>query len=668
MTALVGHGSLLLALLFAASGMVAPALWARTGRDRFFTATLGAILAQFALVTLAGLALVGALVTTDFSIRYVAMNTTRATPIYYRVTGLWGALEGSLLLWEWLLVILAALVAWQYRTRQRELLPWVLFVFSAVSVFFLGVMSFASNPFEALSPVPADGRGLNPLLEDANMLTHPPLLYTGFVALTVPYAFAIAALVTGKLDDGWVVATRKWTLTGWFFLSLGNLVGAWWSYHVLGWGGYWAWDPVENAAFMPWLPATAFLHSIQIQERRGMLKTWNLALVMLAFALTIFGTFLTRSGILSSIHAFSSGPVGWAFLGFLALVVLASGGLLAWRAGRLRDQPALDSLVSRESAFLFGNVVLVAALFTIFLGTVFPLLSEAIAGLKVSVGAPYFNGVMGPLFLVLVFLMGVGPLVAWRRASWDNLRRNFLWPAAVALGAGTGLAAWGLRDAYPLLALTLCVLVAAGIAFDTARAVRARRALAGEPPWRALATITRRNQRRYGGYVVHLGVVLMVVGLTVSMSYSVETEATLDPGESVELGRYRVTFEGLRASEQPTHLRVEGVFRATRAGADLGRLTPALKYYPTQQSPIGRAEMRVSLVEDVYVILSGFSDVGRRQATLKLLVRPMVAWIWLGGLVLSLGTLVTVWPLRVAAPSRAGAAEVTRSPLEPMRD
>jgi len=667
-TALVGHGSLLLALLFAASGMVAPALWARTGRDRFFTATLGAILAQLALVTLAGLALVGALVTTDFSIRYVAMNTTRATPIYYRVTGLWGALEGSLLLWEWILVIFAALVAWRYRTRQRELLPWVLFVFSGVSVFFLGVMAFASNPFEALSPVPSDGRGLNPLLEDTNMLTHPPLLYTGFVALTVPYAFAIAALVTGKLDDGWVVATRKWTLTAWFFLSLGNLVGAWWSYHVLGWGGYWAWDPVENAAFMPWLPATAFLHSIQIQERRGMLKTWNLALVMLAFALTIFGTFLTRSGILSSIHAFSSGPVGWAFLGFLALVVLGSAGLLAWRADRLRDQPELDSLVSRESAFLFGNVVLVAALFTIFLGTVFPLLSEAIAGLKVSVGAPYFNGVMGPLFLVLVFLMGVGPLVAWRRASWDNLRRNFLWPAAVALGAGTGLAAWGLRDAYPLLALTLCVLVAAGIAFDTARAVRARRALAGEPPWRALATITRRNQRRYGGYVVHLGVVLMVVGLTVSMSYSVETEATLDPGESVELGRYRVTFEGLRASEQPTHLRVEGVFRATRAGADLGRLTPALKYYPTQQSPIGRAEMRVSLVEDVYVILSGFSDVGRRQATLKLLVRPMVAWIWLGGLVLALGTLVTVWPLRLAVASRAGAAEVTRSPLEPARD
>jgi cytochrome c-type biogenesis protein CcmF len=666
-TRLVGSASLLLALLVAVSGMVVPILWARTGRDRFFSATVGAILAQFALVTLAGLALVGALVTTDFSIRYVAMNTTRATPIYYRVTGLWGALEGSLLLWEWILVIFAALVAWQYRARQRELLPWVLFVFSGISVFFLAVMNFASNPFEAISPVPADGRGLNPLLEDANMLTHPPLLYTGFVGLTVPYAFAIAALVRGKLDDGWVVATRKWTLTAWFFLSMGNLIGAWWSYHVLGWGGYWAWDPVENAAFMPWLPATAFLHSIQIQERRGMLKTWNLTLIILAFALTIFGTFLTRSGILSSIHAFSSGPVGLFFLGFLAVVVLGSGGLLAWRADRLRDQPQLDSTVSRESAFLFGNVVLVSALFTIFLGTVFPLLSEAVAGVKVSVGAPYFNGVTAPLFLLLVFLMAVGPLVAWRRASWDNLGRNFVWPAALALAVGTALAAWGIRDAYPLLALTLCALVVAGIVFDTTRAIRARRETAGENAWRALATVTRRNQRRYGGFVVHLGIVLIVMGLAVSMSYSTETEATLNVGESLELGRYRLTFEGLRASDQPTHVRVEGLFRAARDGDDLGILNPALKYFPTQQSPIGRAVMRISLTEDLYVILSGFSDIGRRQATLKLLIRPMVAWIWLGGGVIALGTLLTVWPFRVRVRAPVSAVEAAGGSVEAVR-
>lgn len=651
MTGLIGDGSLLLALVLAVCGMVSPILWARTGRDRFFTATLGAILAQFALVTLAGLALVYALVATDFSIKYVAMNTTRATPIYYRVTGLWGALEGSLLLWEWILVIFAALVGWQYRHRERELLPWVLFVFSGVSVFFLAVTTFASNPFETLSPIPADGRGLNPLLEDANMLTHPPLLYTGFVGLTVPYAFAIAALITGKLDDGWVVATRKWTLTAWFFLSMGNLVGAWWSYHVLGWGGYWAWDPVENAAFMPWLPATAFLHSIQIQERRGMLKTWNLALIMLAFALTIFGTFLTRSGIISSIHAFGSGPVGILFLGFLAFVVLGSGGLLLWRADRLRDRPELDSMVSRESAFLFGNVVLISALFTIFLGTVFPLLSEAVAGVKVSVGAPYFTSVTAPLFLALVFLMGVGPLIAWRRASWDNLRRNFLWPAAIALAAGGALAARGVRDGYPLLALTLCVLVVAGIVFDTARAVRARREIAGENAWRALASITRRNQRRYGGFVVHLGIVLIVMGLTVSMSYSIEREATLDRGESLDIGRYRLTFEGLTATQQPTHVRVEGLFRAARDGREVGVLNPALKYFPTQQSPIGRAVMRISLTEDLYVILSGFSNVAQRQATLKVLLRPMVVWIWLGGGVLTLGTLLTVWAL----PARAGA-------------
>ncbi|MBI1734530.1 MAG: heme lyase CcmF/NrfE family subunit [Candidatus Rokubacteria bacterium] len=667
MTGSVGSASLLLALLVAVAGMVAPIWWGRTGHDRFFRVTVGAILAQFGLVTLAGLALVYALVATDFGIKYVAMNTTRATPIYYRVTGLWGALEGSLLLWEWILVIFAALVAWQYRARQRELLPWVLFVFSSVSVFFLAVMSFASNPFEAISPVPADGRGLNPLLEDANMLTHPPLLYTGFVALTVPYAFAIAALITGKLDDGWVAATRKWTLTAWFFLSMGNLVGAWWSYHVLGWGGYWAWDPVENAAFMPWLPATAFLHSIQIQERRGMLKTWNLALIMLAFALTIFGTFLTRSGVLSSIHAFSSGPVGLFFLGFLAVVVLGSGGLLAWRAGQLREQPELDSMVSRESAFLVGNVVLVAALFTIFLGTVFPLLSEAVAGVKVSVGAPYFNGVTAPLFLLLVFLMAVAPLVAWRRASWDNLRRNFLWPAATALAVGTALAAWGVRDGYPLLALTLCALVIAGIVFDTARAVRARREIAGENAWRALATVTRRNQRRYGGFVVHLGIVLIVMGLAVSMSYSAEAEATLTVGESLELGRYRLTFEGLRASEQPTHTRVEGLFRASREGVDLGILGPALKYFPTQQSPIGRAVMRISLTEDLYVILSGFSDVGQRQATLMLLVRPMVAWMWLGGVVLALGTLVTVWPFRVRVRAPVSAAEAADGPVGAVR-
>ena len=646
MTAAIGFASLLLALAMACWGIAAPLLGVRTGRAAFFTGARGAILGQFVFVTVASLALIYAFVTTDFSIKYVAQNTTRATPIYYRVTGLWGALEGSLLLWEWILIIFSGLVAWIYRDRHRELMPWVIMVFSIVSAFFLSVMAFASNPFERLFPVPFDGRGLNPLLEDINMLSHPPLLYAGFVGLTVPYAFAMAALITGKLDEAWIVTTRRWTITAWFFLTAGNLVGAWWSYHVLGWGGYWAWDPVENASFMPWLPATAFLHSIQVQERRRMLKVWNLSLIIIAFGLTIFGTFLTRSGILSSVHAFSSGPVGIVFLGFLALIILGSFGLLAWRADRLRGQPELDSMLSRESTFLLNNVVLVSALFTIFLGTVFPLLSEAVAGVKVSVGAPYFNRVTTPLFLGMVFLMGVGPLIAWRKASWDNLKRNFLWPASLSLAAGLALFSWKVGEFWLLLAFTLSVFVTLTIFFDTARAVRARREIAGERLLGALATLVRRNQRRYGGFIVHLGVVLIVLGIAGSMSGSVEREATLKAGEVLSIDRFSIRFDGLRAIEQPTHIRVEALFSVSNDGRDLGVLVPALKYFPAQQSPIGRAVFRSTLTEDLYLILSGFSEVRQGQATLKALVRPLMAWIWLGGAVMTLGTIVALWPFR----------------------
>ena len=537
-------------------------------------------------------------------------------------------------------------MAWIYKDRHRELMPWVLMILSTVSAFFLAVIAFASNPFESVFPVPLDGRGLNPLLEDANMITHPPLLYTGFVGLTVPYAFAMAALIIGKLDEAWIVTTRRWTLTAWFFLTMGNLVGAWWSYHVLGWGGYWAWDPVENAAFMPWLPATAFLHSVQVQERRRMLKVWNLSLIIIAFSLTIFGTFLTRSGILSSIHAFSSGPVGTVFLAFLSFVLLGSFGLLAYRADHLKGQPELDSMVSRESAFLLNNVVLVSALFTIFLGTIFPLISEAVVGVQVSVGAPYFNSVTVPLFLLLVFLMGVGPMIAWRKASWDNLRRNFLWPSVASLLFALLLFGWKVRDFFPLLGFTLLAFVVLTILFDTALAVRARRRIAGEGIFSALATLARKNQRRYGGLIVHLGIVLIVLGIAGSMGYSVEREATLQLGEALTVGRYHVQFEGLRGSQQPTHYRVEAAFRVFNQGHELGVLSPALKFFPNQQSPVGRAVFRSTLTEDIYLILSGFSELQQNRATLKVLLRPLLAWLWFGGLVIVFGTIVAVWPFR----------------------
>jgi cytochrome c-type biogenesis protein CcmF len=647
-TAIIGSVTIFLALALAIAGTVALPLGARGGSPRLAAFGRATIAGQLALVTVAGVALLDALVTADFSLRYVATNSSLRTPLYYRVTGLWGALEGSLLLWEWMVVAFAGVVAWRYRERHRELMPWVLAIFSAVSVFFLAVLAFASSPFERLSPVPPDGRGLNPLLEDTDMFTHPPLLYAGFVGLTVPYAFAMAALITGRLDEGWVTTTRRWTIAAWLFLTLGNLFGGWWSYHVLGWGGYWAWDPVENAAFLPWLPATAFLHSIQIQERRGMLKVWNLSLIIVAFALTIFGTFLTRSGVLSSVHAFSSGPVGGLFLGFLALVLLGSFALVAVRADRLRSQPELDSMVSRESTFLLNNVVLAAATFTVFLGTIFPLVAEALTGVKLSVGAPYFSRVTVPLFIFMLLLMGVGPLIAWRKASRDNLKRNFLWPAAGSVIAAVVLAVIGIREAWPLLALTLSIFVVLTIACDTSRAVTARRAIAGEGFMTALRSLLRRNQRRYGGFVVHLGVVLVVLGITGSMNWSQEREATLMPGESVALDRYALRFEGLRRSERPTHARIEATFRVLNEGHDLGVLTPALKFFPTQQSPIGRAVLKMGWREDLYLILSGFSEVERGQATVKVLVRPLMVWIWVGGGVMVLGTLLALWPMKRA--------------------
>ena len=646
MTATLGHIAVVLAFLAALCGIASPVMAACSGQARYLTIARYAIFGQFILVLLAAGALIYALVATDFSIKYVAFNTTRATPIYYRVTGLWGALEGSLLLWEWILIIFAGVTAWIYRGHHKEIMPWTLMIFSIVSAFFLGVIAFLSNPFETISPVPLDGRGLNPLLEDANMMTHPPLLYAGFVGLTVPYAFAMAALITAKLDEAWITSMRRWTIIAWFFLTAGNLVGAWWSYHVLGWGGYWAWDPVENAAFMPWLPATAFLHSIQVQERRRMLKVWNLSLIILAFSLTIFGTFLTRSGIISSIHAFSSGPVGGFFLGFLAFILLGSFGLLAYRADMLKEQPELDSMVSRESAFLLNNIVLVSALFTIFLGTVFPLISEAIAGVQVSVGAPYFNSVTVPLFLFMVFLMGVGPMIAWRRASLDNLRRNFLWPALGSLVIGVVLFVWKVKEFLPLLGFTLLSFVVLTIVYDTALALRARKCIAGEGIFRGLVTLARRNQRRYGGLVVHLGVVLIVLGIAGSMSYSIEREATLALNQELNIGNYRVQFLGLEGSQQPTHFRVEGTFRVFHNGAEKGVLNPALKFFPTQQSPIGRAVHRSTLSEDIYLILSGFSELDRNQATLKALVRPLVIWMWIGGFVIALGTIICIWPMK----------------------
>jgi cytochrome c-type biogenesis protein CcmF len=639
----LGQGAALVALGLAVWGAAAAAVGGRSGRPALVASAQHAALGVFALVTFCLALLTYAFLAFDFSVRYVATNTNLGTPFYYRITGVWGALEGSIILWTWMLALYTLIVVLRHREGARELYPWALAVMLGVMAFFLLVMTVAAPPFSRLHPVPADGRGLNPLLEDTGMITHPVALYLGFTGLTVPFAFALAALIAGRVGDTWIATTRRWTIVAWYFLSLGLLIGGWWSYHVLGWGGYWAWDPVENAAFMPWLTATAFLHSVMVQERRRMLKLWNITLVIMTFGLTLFGTFLTRSGVIASVHAFTQGTIGVFFLSFLALVLLLALGLVALRWDALRAQGEVDSVVSRESAFLLNNVFLVAATFTVFFGTVFPLLSEAVRGVKVSVGAPFFNQVNVPLFLALIFLMGVGPLIAWRRASPENLRRNFLWPVVVGLLAATAAFALGVRSLLAVLAFGTMLFVAAAIALDFARATRARKRL-GERLLPAMGGLLLRHNRRYGGFVVHLGVLVIAVGVLGSQAWSVQTEMTLRRGEAAELAGYRVRFDGLTASEESNHFKVAGAFTVSN-GRVLGVLRPAKKFYPQEQSPIAYVDYRLGLKEDVYLVLGDFARDGS-QATVKLQVNRLVSWIWIGGLVLTLGALLAILPER----------------------
>ncbi len=620
-------------------------LGARRSREDWLASSRNAVLAHFCLVTLAIFLLEYALITSDFSLRYVVNNSTRASLTRFKIAGLWGSLEGSILLWEWLQALMAALVVARYSDRHKQLMPYVQAVLQGISCFFLLLMIFAVNPFARIFPIPPDGRGLNPLLEVTDMLVHPLLLYSGYVGFSVPFAFAMAALITGRPTEEWLRITRRWTIVAWMFLTGGIFYGGWWSYRTLGWGGYWAWDPVENASFMPWLTGTAFIHSVMVQERKRMLRVWNLVLVTLTFCLVIFGTFLTRSGILSSVHAFADGPVGAMFLGFLTAILLFSFGLVAYRSDQLKGYGELDSLVSRESAFLLNNLVLVGICFTVFLGTIFPLLSEAVRGTKISVGMPYFNKVSVPLAMALLLLMGIGPLIAWGRASVNNLERNFLKPAVGAVAGAILLYALGVRQAEALAAFALCFFVIGTIIFEFVVATRTRAKTMGEGLLTAFGTLLLKSRRRYGGLIVHLGIVIAIIGIAVSSVYKVEREQTLKTGERLSVGPYTVRLDGLEAGERPTHILVWANLSAFRDGQPIGELTPGERFYPNQQSPFASVDARYHWNEDLYVILSSFERDGS-SATIKVLINPMISWIWIGGAVILLGVVVAVLPER----------------------
>ncbi|GAC1315769.1 MAG: heme lyase CcmF/NrfE family subunit [Chloroflexota bacterium] len=609
--------------------------------------------ATTALITGASVTLLVALAVHDFSLRYVWEHSSRAMSIDLVLAAFYSGQQGSLLYWAWTLSILSAIVLWQQRRPgpHRVFMPYVVAVLMLIQAFMLLVLGFVATPFEALPRSPADGVGLNPLLYDEGMRIHPPMLLAGLMSWSVPFAFAIAALATGKLGNEWVTLSRRYAMVAWVILGLGNILGAWWAYHVLGWGGYWGWDPVENVALMPWLVGTAFIHSIQMQERRGMLKSWNLLLIMVAFFLSIFGTFVVRSGILASVHAFALSAIGPYFLTFLAICIGASLVLFFWRLPHLRSDNHLDALLSREASFLVNNLLFLGVTFAIFWGTIYPLVAEALADQKVSVGPPYFQQVAGPLLGAVILLMGIGPLLPWRRASRIHLGNTFLVPVAAALVSLVVMVILSIRDPFALAGFGICVFVLGTIVQEFVRGALARKRIAGENYAWAVAQLIRRNNRRYGGYIVHLAMLLIGAGVIGSHVYQQQGQATLAPGQSMSLGSYTITAQGLQTIATPGSRTVQAVLDVNGAS-----LQPGKQYFDNfPQQPSTRVGLRSSVSEDLYVVLGGWEGDGpSARVSLAVFINPLVSWIWTGGLLLLVGTVVSLWPSPL--PSRVARA------------
>jgi len=639
-----GTLALAMALVVALYGIVISVIGARRDSPPLVASGRNAALAFFALSTLAVVAMEYALFTHDFSIRYVAEVGSRSTPGLITAISIWAALEGSILFWLWVLSLYTALCVWIYRHRHRKELPYVTATLLGIGVFFLAVLLGPSNPFAAVSPVPPDGPGPNPLLQNHPLMAlHPPAQYLGYVGFSVPYAFAIAALATGKVDAWWVRAVRRWTLIAWIFLTVSIIAGGWWAYEVLGWGGYWAWDPVENAALMPWLVGTAFLHSVMVQERREMLRGWNVALIVTTFALTIFGTFLTRSGVLGSVHAFSESVIGPLFLGFLAIVLLFSTFMVLLRSRRLRSPGRLDSLLSREAAFLVADLLFLAITFTVFLGTIFPLVAEAATGARVSVGAPYFNRMTVPLLAAVVFLMGVGPALPWRASGRGALKARFLVPAVMGSAAAVIAFALGGGGFWPLLTFGLAGFSLTAMGSEVLKGVRTRVRRGEAGHLGALARLVAGNRRRYGGYVVHAGVIMAAVAIAASWNHRVEEEATLSVGEEMVAGKYSIRLDGLRGLQEPNRFAVVAHVTIEKGGAAIDERSPRLNFYPFREQPVPTPTVHSSVIEDVFLDLMAFAEDGS-TATLKVVVMPLVVWLWISGGVMAAGTVVAIWP------------------------
>jgi cytochrome c-type biogenesis protein CcmF len=710
----LGRACLLLALGIALYGVGASIYGARAQRAEWVDSGRRAVYALAGVLTIAFAVLELAFLRSDFSLEVVGAHSSTTTPAFYRATALWSSQEGSLLLWVWLLSLWSSLILFAVRRRVREVAPYATAVLLGMAAFFTGLTVFLADPFALARQVPAEGAGLNPLLRHPSMMIHPPMLYSGYTLFTVPFAFAVGALVSRRLDADWIAVTRRFALAAWFFLGIGILLGARWSYVELGWGGYWGWDPVENASLMPWLTGTAFLHSVMIQEKRGMLKVWNVSLVLATGILAVLGTFLVRSGILDSIHAFGASTLGRPFLVLIAVMVVGSAALVVSRRGQLRSEHRLDSLASREAVFLLNNLVLVGLCFVIFWGTFFPLISEAVTGRRASVGPPWFDQYTVPLALALVLLAGVGPVIAWRAASASHVARSFGVPVAVAGAMAAALLAAGV-GARPLALVMFCcaAFVVAAVGQEFWRGVRARRAVSGESPLVALVALVRRNRRRYGGYVVHMGMALVFVGVAASSAFQQARDVRLSPGQTARVAGYDISYVRPTTDLVDEKVSLGAVLDVRRDDRRVAILRPSRGYYPSSGQEgmgniarifEGEATSEVGLAagfrRDVWTAVQPdltrlkrfirdadrrFADAGpelqglliaaivqRYQerpppATFRLIVSPLVTWIWLGALVAIAGALIALWPAPATVRARVRAAAAHRLAREPGR-
>lgn len=648
---LLGELSLWIALLmtgwaatvsFAGGGLRRPDLVA-SGERATYASTLFVVLASAGLLT--------ALVTHDFSLRYVASYTSANLPFVYTVTAFWGGQAGSMLFWCLILSLYGAIAVFSNRKSNRDLMPWVTGTIATVLFFFLITTALKSNPFARLDFLPPDGRGMNPQLQNPGMAIHPPNLYLGLIATTIPFAFAVAALITRRLDSAWLGAVRRWALVSWFFLTIGIVLGMWWAYVELGWGGYWAWDPVENSSLLPWLTGTAFLHSIMVQEKRGMLKKWNVVLVIATFLLSILGTFITRSGVITSVHSFAQSPVGAWFGTFLVISILVSAYLVATRLRDLEAPVELESMVSREAAFLYNNLLLVGMAFSVLWGTLFPIISEWVRGTKITVGGPFFNAVNIPLGLLLLALTGIGPLIAWRRASVENLKRQFAVPVASGVLVAAGLFALGMRDGYAIMTYSLGMFVVGTIVQEFYKGTRARRRMYDESTFTAFFRLVGRNRRRYGGYIVHFGVVVLFAGFA-GNAFKEEFDITLSPGESFTAtdaygDEWQFTSNGVSVFEALNRITTASVLDMRRNGVPQGLLVSEKRQYVDSfGNPTFEPNTEVGILsrwrQDVYMVFVGVT--GTETAEVRLTFNPLVMWVWLGGALMAIGGLIVMWP------------------------